>query len=88
MSLIKKSDVKNHLSARHQNRIHIAPVSQPDATGFSGANPEAIEADRSVFNRDFTGDHTTSGKSLAPSAETTVTARKLQAQAGREPSKP
>ncbi|MGA8042424.1 MAG: hypothetical protein WCA37_06430 [Terracidiphilus sp.] len=37
MSLIKKSDVKNHLSARRHNGNHLyRPVSQPDATGFSG----------------------------------------------------
>ena len=37
MSLIKKSDVKNHLSPLHQKGIHLyRPTSQPDATGFSG----------------------------------------------------
>lgn len=36
MSLIKKSDVKNHLSSRHRRGLHLAtPASQPDATGFS-----------------------------------------------------
>ncbi len=37
MSLIKKSDVKNHLSPGFQRGIHlVSPASQPDATGFSG----------------------------------------------------
>lgn len=37
MSLIKKSDVKNHLSPRHRTRIHLAaPASQTDTMGFSG----------------------------------------------------
>jgi hypothetical protein len=37
MSLIKKSDVKNYLSSQKRNGIHLyRPVSQPDATGFSG----------------------------------------------------
>lgn len=37
MSLIKKSDVKNHLSPRHRRAIHlVVPASQPEATGFSG----------------------------------------------------
>jgi hypothetical protein len=37
MSVIKKSDVKNHLSIRNRNGIHLhRPASQPDATGFSG----------------------------------------------------
>ena len=36
MSLIKKSDVKNHLSPRNHKGIHLYRVeSQPDATGFS-----------------------------------------------------
>ncbi|HMG86164.1 MAG TPA: hypothetical protein VK574_10485 [Terracidiphilus sp.] len=36
MSLIKKADVKNHLSARHRSEIHLArPESQSDATGFA-----------------------------------------------------
>ena len=35
MSLVKKSDVKNHLSRSHKG-IHLhRPESQPDATGFS-----------------------------------------------------
>lgn len=37
MSAFKKSDVKNHLSRRRPSGIHLyQPVSQPDATGFSG----------------------------------------------------
>ena len=36
MSLTKKSDVKNHLSARYRRGIHLAePASLADATGFS-----------------------------------------------------
>ena len=35
MSLIKRADVKNHLSARHRSEIHLArPESQSDASGF------------------------------------------------------
>jgi len=44
MSLIKKSDVKNHLSARrHKGNHPYQPVSQPDATGFSGVEPGRAE---------------------------------------------
>ena len=40
MSFMKQSDVKNHLSHRTRSQIHlIEPVSQPDATGFSGVEP-------------------------------------------------
>jgi len=36
MSLIKKSDVKNHLSAHHRTELHLAHhESQSDATGFA-----------------------------------------------------
>lgn len=42
MSLIKKSDVKNHLSSRHRRTIHlVVPASQPDATGFSGEQSDS-----------------------------------------------
>jgi hypothetical protein len=34
MSLIKRADVKNHISARHRTEIHLAPGSQPDAAGL------------------------------------------------------
>ena len=70
MSLIKKSDVKNHLSARHQNRFHHASVSQPNATGFSGTNQAPVE--ESGFSQDFTADHTKSGAAVAHSAETSA----------------
>lgn len=34
MSIIKKTDVKNHLSARHRTEIHLEPAIHADATGF------------------------------------------------------
>lgn len=44
VSLIKQSDVKNHLSSRHRTRIHLAtPASQPDATGFSEEQSERTD---------------------------------------------
>lgn len=47
MSLIKKSDVKNHLSAHHRTEIHLThPQSQSDATGF--AHEEAAGEDPKV----------------------------------------
>ena len=45
MSLIKKTDVKNHLSSRKHNGIHLyKPASQPDATGFSGEQSEHADS--------------------------------------------
>ena len=34
MSIIKKTDVKNHLSARHRTEIHLEPAIHADPTGF------------------------------------------------------
>ena len=46
MSLIKKSDVKNHLSAHHRTEIHLThPQSQSDATGFAHEEDESKIAD-------------------------------------------
>jgi len=46
MSLIKKSDVKNYLSSQKRNGIHLyRPVSQPDATGFSGDQSGRVDSD-------------------------------------------
>ncbi len=66
MSLIKKSDVKNHLSPRFRTKIHLCPpVSQPDATGFSVAEPDAIKANPSIFAEDFVAEHSSPGTDLA-----------------------
>lgn len=47
MSLIKKSDVKNHLSARRRSKIHLHPQSPTGATGpareeEAGADPKLV----------------------------------------------
>jgi hypothetical protein len=48
MSLIKKSDVKNYLSSQKRKGIHLyRPVSQPDATGFSGDQSGSADSDAS-----------------------------------------
>jgi hypothetical protein len=58
VSLIKKSDVKNHLSPRHRTQIHLCPPeSPPDATGFSAAEPDAIKESPEAFSKDFTAEH-------------------------------
>jgi hypothetical protein len=42
MSLIKKSDVKNHLSSHHRTEIHLThPQSQSDAKGFAHEEDES-----------------------------------------------
>lgn len=58
MSLKKKSDFKNHLSARHVSHIHLcAPEVPSTATSFSAAGPGKAEQGSSVFSKDFVGDH-------------------------------
>jgi hypothetical protein len=66
MSLVKKSDVKNHLSLRHRTQIHLCqPESQPDATGFSAAESDAAQTDLSIFAEDFVAEHSSLGTVLA-----------------------
>ena len=54
MSLIKRSDVKNHLSPRFRTKIHLCqPESQPDATGFSGGRTGRNQSKSIDFCRGF-----------------------------------
>jgi hypothetical protein len=56
MSLIKQTDVKNHLSPRYRTQIHVGePVTQqPDATAGS-----------SGFAKDFLAEHSFSAAAVA-----------------------
>jgi len=66
MSLIRQSDVKNHLSPRFRTKIHLCqPESQPDATGFSAAELDAIETTPSDFTADFVAEHSAPGAAAA-----------------------
>jgi hypothetical protein len=67
MSLIKKSDVKNHMRPPFLTKIHLCrPESQPDATGYSVPEPGTTNANRSGFSADFVGEHSSPGASLDP----------------------
>jgi hypothetical protein len=67
MSLIRQSDVKNHLSPRFRTKIHLCqPESQPDATGFSAAEPVAINATASSFTEDFVAEHSAPDAAAVP----------------------
>jgi hypothetical protein len=73
MSLIEKSDVKDQLSPRDSTKIHLCePVSQPDATGFSEAEPEATQSKPTVFAKDFVAEHSTAGAAVTPNDRVTV----------------
>ncbi len=70
MILTRDSDVKNHLSARWraEKSPHLS-VSQPDATGFSEADPLAVKVDSSGFAEDFHGEHSSQGIHIVPVAQ-------------------
>jgi hypothetical protein len=75
MSNIRRSDVKNHLSPRFRTKTHLSePVSQPDATGFSGIELETVKATRSNFDADFIAEHS-SGVAVAPAEPVTGSIR-------------
>jgi hypothetical protein len=62
MSIIEKSDVE-----RHRRGINLCrPISQPDATGFSVAEPDEIKPNPSAFSDDYSREHTIPGKSVTP----------------------
>jgi hypothetical protein len=64
MSLIKKSDVKNHLSSRNRSEIHLhRSSSQPDATGFSGGQSDSISSNAVEKMRNLP---TSSGPEIVP----------------------
>ena len=65
MSLIKQSDVKNHLSPQFRTEIHLCqPESPPVATGYSVAEPDANPLS---FAEDFLGEHSFSSAALIQS---------------------
>ena len=67
MSPIKRNDVENHLHPPFLTKIHLCePVSQPDATGYSVAEPDTIKANPSGFAGDFVAEHSSSGLAFAP----------------------
>ena len=67
MSLIKKSDVKNYLSSQKRNGIHLyRPVSQPDATGFSGDQSRHADSNESNVVKETVNRPSTSGLKTSP----------------------
>ena len=67
MSLIKQSDVENQLSPQSRTKIHLcAPVSQPDATGYSVPESDASNANLPNFVQDFVAEHSSSGAAAKP----------------------
>ncbi len=76
MSFIERSDVKNHLRSPFLTKIHLVqPESQPDATGYSVAEPDASKANPSGFAEDFVAEHASSGVAVAPTDPVTASIR-------------
>ena len=50
---------------QHKDPILCEPVSQPDATGFSDSEPDAVDANPSVFAKDFVAEHSSAGAAVA-----------------------
>ncbi len=67
MSIINRTDVKNHMRPLFLSKIHLCePQSQPDATGFSEPEPDTIEAQPLGFAADFVAEHSSQGVVAAP----------------------
>jgi hypothetical protein len=62
MSFVKRSDAEKSLSLNFRTKIHLCvPESQPDATGFSGAESDTHKANLSGFAVDFVAEHSAPG---------------------------
>lgn len=71
MTIINRSDVKNHMRPPFLTKIHLCPPerppeSQPDATGFSEPEPDPMNAQSSGFAADFVAEHSSPTPSVAP----------------------
>jgi hypothetical protein len=67
MSPLMRSDVKSHLRPPFLTKLPLSqPVSHPDATGFSVAEPDATEAKLSIFAEDFVAEHSSTSVAVAP----------------------
>jgi len=83
MSVIKRSDVKNHFSPRYLRELHLSqPAGQPDTAGVSVAEPDAIKANPKGFAQDFLVEHFSSNISFVPSQHSTAS---IDAQAPKVP---
>jgi hypothetical protein len=84
MSQIRQSDGKNPMPPRFHTKIHLCdPVSQPDATGYSVPEPDAIKADPSAFARDFVAEHSSSSAAVAAADPVTGSVRIHMAMASK-----
>jgi hypothetical protein len=83
MSLIKKADVQNYLSARRRKTVFpFAPIRQPDATGYSGAGSRDAKVDepksREPKSREVDGQEPSSTSGSAAATESRIDSHKPQ----------
>jgi hypothetical protein len=72
MSLIEKSDVKNHPSARYHKEIYLGRrASQPGATGFSVNELDAENTKQSEFVQDYSAEHAVAGMPVTSAKDST-----------------
>ena len=57
MSLVKQTDVKNHVSPRRRSKIHLCHPEPARRNRLLGAEPDAVQADPSDFAEDFVAEH-------------------------------
>lgn len=76
MSLLRKSDVKNHLSPHFRTELYpCPPESKTDATSFSLAEPDIADRSLTAFAVDFIEEHSFSETFLAGADPVTNTVR-------------
>ncbi len=62
MSILKKCDAKNRLSAsRNKSQHSFMPVGQADRATFSAIKPDGPQASRLTFVEDYTREHSLPG---------------------------
>jgi hypothetical protein len=75
MSILKKSDVKNHLSLRFRARTYMnTPESGLDPSGDSLAEPAAVGMSPAAFAMDYSAEHTIADTVSAQAANSTDSA--------------
>jgi hypothetical protein len=87
MTLIKKRDVKDYFAAQRLkgNPIHIVPANKPAATVLPLTESVTAEDAPIGFDKDFIGDHSSSGAPFPPAGSSKGPKKgKAPAALGRE----
>lgn len=86
MSLIKKADVQDYLSARRRKIVFpFAPIRQPDAAGHSGDGPSKTKVNESKSSRVDGQERSSISPSAAATESRVDPARSTYTSAVRKP---